>query len=148
MEMGFGVYRIRNSQRLMSIQFIQILISQLFRNILAFILVDRIIHLICLQDDVNYIGFLQLQISATEDLKHLFILLIRNYNPKMQSRQYLQDLIVTNHILMLVPSGLTQQPDAERHHRLKEHVEQYAYAHIRHVRTAHQSISNAFCVLL
>jgi len=35
------------------------------------------------------------------DLRCLFVLLLRQYNPSMQSKQYLQDLITTNHILLL-----------------------------------------------
>lgn len=58
-------------------------------------------------------------------MKHLFIMLIRNYNPSIQSRQYLQDLIVTNHILLLIPDGISQTPDPNRHHKLMEHIEQY-----------------------
>lgn len=87
---------------------------------------------------MNYIRLLQLQISVTEDLKHLFILLIRNYNPSMQSRQYLQDLIVTNHILLLIPDGISQTPDPESHHKLMEHIKQYGRLH---------SISIEFCKL-
>lgn len=74
---------------------------------------------------MNYIRLLQLQISVTDDLKHLFILLIRNYNPAMQSRQYLQDLIVTNHILLLIPEGISQAPDPIGYHKLMTHIEQY-----------------------
>lgn len=74
---------------------------------------------------MNYIRLLQLQISVTEDLKHLFILLIRNYNPAIQSRQYLQDLIVTNHILLLIPDRISQAPDPKNHKKLMEHIEQY-----------------------
>lgn len=81
------------------------------------------------KDDVNYIRLLQLQISVTEDLRHLFILLVRNYNPAMQSRQYLQDLIVTNHILLLIPDGISQTPDPESHQNLMEHIQQYEHVH-------------------
>lgn len=44
---------------------------------------------------------LQKQISQTEDLKCLFLLLLRQYNPNLQSKQYLEDLIVTNHNYLL-----------------------------------------------
>lgn len=63
-------------------------------------------------------------------MKKLFILLIRNYNPSMQSRQYLQDLIVTNHILLLIPEGMSQAPDPEGHHKLMEHIGEYVILHI------------------
>lgn len=52
-------------------------------------------------NDRNNLEKLQKQISETEDLKMLFILLLRQYNPNIQSRQYLQDLILTNHNFLL-----------------------------------------------
>lgn len=52
-------------------------------------------------NDRNNLAKLQAQISNTQDLKMLFILLLRQYNPKIQSRQYLQDLILTNHNFLL-----------------------------------------------
>lgn len=76
-------------------------------------------------NDIEYIRLLQLEISVTEDLKQLFILLIRNYKPSIQSKQYLQDLIVTNHILLLIPdsvSGEGSNQDAKI--KLKEHIQQ------------------------
>lgn len=51
---------------------------------------------------------LQQQISSTEDLRCLFVLLLRCYNPNIQSRQYLQDLIVTNHTLLLLLDGVRE----------------------------------------
>lgn len=71
-------------------------------------------------NDIEYIRSLQFQISVTEDLKQLFILLIRNYKPSIQSKQYLQDLIVTNHILLLIPDS-----DQGSKTKLKEHIRQY-----------------------
>lgn len=44
---------------------------------------------------------LQIRISETNDLKCLFLLLLRQYNPNIQSKQYLQDLILTNHNYLL-----------------------------------------------
>ncbi|XP_055295111.1 protein timeless isoform X3 [Sitodiplosis mosellana] len=76
--------------------------------------------------DVEYIRFLQLQISVTEDLKQLFILLIRNYKPSIQSKQYLQDLIVTNHILLLIPDSVENASDPKTKAKLKEHIQQFA----------------------
>lgn len=71
-------------------------------------------------NDIEYIRLLQLQISVTEDLKQLFLLLIRNFKPSIQSKQYLQDLIVTNHILLLIPDS-----DQGSKTKLKEHIQQY-----------------------
>lgn len=85
--------------------------------------------IVAFKDDVDYIRLLQIQISLTEDLKRLFVLLIRNYNPTTQSRQYLQDLIVTNHILLLIPDGISQAPDPVGHTNLMEHINQYERLH-------------------
>lgn len=74
--------------------------------------------------DLEYIRLLQLQISATEDLKQLFILLIRNYKPSIQSKQYLQDLIVTNHILLLIPDSVSESSQEINKIKLKEHIQQ------------------------
>lgn len=52
--------------------------------------------------DKEHLKLLKTQIAATEDLKCLFVLLIRKYNATLQSKQYLQDLIVTNHMLLLL----------------------------------------------
>lgn len=74
--------------------------------------------------DMEYIRRLQLQISVTEDLKQLFILLIRNYKPSIQSKQYLQDLIVTNHILLLIPDSMSESSQEINKTKLKEHIQQ------------------------
>lgn len=75
-------------------------------------------------DDVEYIRLLLLQISVTDDITHLFILLIRNYNPSIQSKQYLQDLIVTNHLLLLIPESVSDGLDRSRKVKLREHIQQ------------------------
>jgi len=36
------------------------------------------------------------------ELRNLFILLIRQFRPGVQSKQYLEDLITTNHVLLLL----------------------------------------------
>lgn len=74
-------------------------------------------------NDVEYIRLLRQQISVTEDLKQLFILLIRNYKP-IQSKQYLQDLIVTNHILLLIPDWVGDDTNQNAKAKLKEHIQQ------------------------
>lgn len=76
-------------------------------------------------NDIEYIRLLQLQIGVTEDLKQLFILLIRNYKPSIQSLQYLQDLIVTNHLLLLIPDSVEEASQQTTKIKLKEHIQQY-----------------------
>ena len=45
------------------------------------------------------------QIEATGDLRNLLLMLIRRYDHKLQSKQYLQDLVVTNHVCLLFLDG-------------------------------------------
>lgn len=61
---------------------------------------NKVTHLS--EDDRLRLHQLQLQIGATSDLRCLFVLLLRRFNPRIHSKQYLQDLVVTNHILMLI----------------------------------------------
>uniref|UniRef100_A0A1A9ZCT4 Timeless N-terminal domain-containing protein n=1 Tax=Glossina pallidipes TaxID=7398 RepID=A0A1A9ZCT4_GLOPL len=54
------------------------------------------------EDDREHLRHLQAQISGAEDLRNLFVLLFRRFNPNLQNKQYLQDLVVTNHVLLLI----------------------------------------------
>ena len=76
------------------------------------------------QEDKEYLKFLQLQITAAEDIKYLFILLLRRYNPKLQSKQYLQDLIVTNHILLMLLDNVTKLPEYRGTTKMTKHITQ------------------------
>ncbi|PSN50864.1 Protein timeless [Blattella germanica] len=67
-----------------------------------------------------------MQIGATEDLKCLFILLLRQYNPHIQNKQYLQDLIVTNHILLLFLDNVSKLPEYKGNTNLMDHIKQFA----------------------
>lgn len=79
---------------------------------------QKMIHL-C-DSDKDHLAKLQYQIGKLSDLKMLFVLLIRQYNPNIQSRQYLQDLILTNHcfFLFLDNSYKTQ----EQHDNMMDHL--------------------------
>lgn len=85
--------------------------------------------------DHSYIRSLQLQISVTDDLKHLFLLLIRNYNPNKQSKQYLQDLIVTNHVLLLLLDGSVQKTEniISDNSQMTDHIAQYEISIFPHI---------------
>ncbi|KRT80145.1 hypothetical protein AMK59_8236, partial [Oryctes borbonicus] len=72
---------------------------------------------------------LQKQISVTEDLKCLFLLLLRQYNPNMQSKQYLQDLIVTNHIFLLFLDNARKSENVQNAN-IMEHLKQFATVEI------------------
>lgn len=60
---------------------------------------QKMMHLT--NEDKASLTKLQKQIGQTEDLKCLFLLLLQQYDPHLQSKQYLQDLIVTNHNYLL-----------------------------------------------
>jgi timeless len=56
------------------------------------------------------------------DLRSVFVLLLRQYNPNMQSKQFLQDLIATNHILLLF---LESSGSSNSTFKITEHIKQY-----------------------
>lgn len=84
-------------------------------------------------EDKENIGKLTTQICNTEDLRHLFVLLLRCFNPNLQSRQYLQDVIVTNHLLLLLlDSESKQKADDKGGIKMMEHIMQFATVDIMH----------------
>lgn len=83
-------------------------------------------------EDKEYIQTLQNQIGCTENLRHLFVLLLRCYNPSFQSRQYLQDLVVTNHILLILLDSVSKLSDTKTSLRMVEHIKQFATVDIMH----------------
>ncbi|XP_055711913.1 protein timeless isoform X2 [Phlebotomus papatasi] len=83
-------------------------------------------------EDKEHLRFLQLQIGATEDLKCLFMLLLGRFNPELQSKQYLTDLIVTNHILLLLLEGVAKFPEHKGSTKMLEHIKQFATVEIMH----------------
>ena len=50
--------------------------------------------------DKQHIKKLQLQSLYTKETRQLLLLLLRRFNPQIQSLQYLSDLIVCNHMLL------------------------------------------------
>lgn len=84
---------------------------------------NKIGHLIR-ADDVQYLMRLESQIAASNDLKNLFVLLIRRFNPSIQSKQYLQDLIVTNHHLVVLLDRVARRTELTQDMSVTEHVQQ------------------------
>nr|QCH40579.1 timeless [Chilo suppressalis] len=78
------------------------------------------------QEDQNALVRLQIQICDTEELRSLLVLLLRHYNPKYHSKQYLQDLIVTNHILLRFLDNVMKLPEYTGTANMLEHMEQFA----------------------
>lgn len=48
-----------------------------------------------------------------EELRNLFLLLIRYFKPGLQSKQYLTDLVVTNHVLLLLLEKISKKEHDE-----------------------------------
>lgn len=64
------------------------------------------------------------QIGSSADLKCLFVLLLEQYNPQLQSKQYLQDLIATNHTLLQFLDDVSKMPDYDGYMKMEEHIKQ------------------------
>nr|AVP27640.1 timeless [Laodelphax striatellus] len=78
------------------------------------------------EEDENKITLLQEQISSTEELKYLFLLLLRNFDPTLQSKQYLQDVIVTNHNLLIFLENCNRPTKSARRTSISDHIKQFA----------------------
>lgn len=77
------------------------------------------------KDDQEALVTLQIQMCETEELRSLLVLLLRHYNPKYHAKQYLQDLVVTNHILLTFLDSVVKQPQYSGIN-LVQHVRQFA----------------------
>nr|CAD7448253.1 unnamed protein product [Timema bartmani] len=75
---------------------------------------------------------LQLQMAATEDLRCLFVMLLHQFNPNCQSIQYLQDVIVTNHNLLLFLDRANKLPGFKSTSSFTEYIQQFATVEIMH----------------
>nr|BAB91179.2 timeless protein [Chymomyza costata] len=83
------------------------------------------------EDDRTQLLKPQIQISAATDLRSLFVLLLRRFNPSIHSKQYLQDLVVTNHKLMLVLDRAAKLEGGQSVY-LTEHLLQFATPEVMH----------------
>lgn len=71
--------------------------------------------------------FFPVQIAEVHDLRGLFVLLLRHYNPALQSHQFLQDLIVTNHNLLIFVENTVKLPEFQANVDLVQHLKQYVF---------------------
>ncbi|KAJ1520010.1 hypothetical protein ONE63_004241 [Megalurothrips usitatus] len=76
-------------------------------------------------EDRCYLLRLQLQIAEVQDLRGLFVLLLRHYNPTLQSQQFLQDLVVTNHTLLMFVENTVKLVEFQASVNLPEHIKQF-----------------------
>ncbi|CAH2104707.1 unnamed protein product [Euphydryas editha] len=77
-------------------------------------------------DDKEALHKLQMKMCETEELRSLFVLLLRLYNPRYHSKQYLQDLIVTNHILLILIDNVVKMPDYKGEINMIDHIRQFS----------------------
>ncbi|CAB3249938.1 unnamed protein product [Arctia plantaginis] len=82
------------------------------------------------KDDQEALVNLQIKICETEELRSLLVLLLRYYNPKYNTKQYLQDLVVTNHILLMFLDGAIKLPEYSGTTNILEHIGQFATSDI------------------
>jgi len=77
--------------------------------------------------DKQHITKLQLQSLYTKEIRQLLLLLLRRFNPQIQSLQYLSDLIVCNHML-LMDLELVSECDEYKGPKfsMTNHVQQYS----------------------
>lgn len=75
------------------------------------------------EEDRISLTILQKQISQMEELKCLFLLLLRQYNPNYQSKQYLQDLILTNHHYLLFMDQIAKD-EPNYSNQMMDHLKQ------------------------
>lgn len=84
---------------------------------------------VCNEDQQALIK-LQIQICDAEELRSLLVLLLRHYNSKLHTKQYLQDLVVTNHILLMFLDSVMKLPQYNGKTNLVDHIKQFATVEI------------------
>ncbi|XP_046676926.1 protein timeless-like isoform X1 [Homalodisca vitripennis] len=72
--------------------------------------------------DREYLKQLQEKICHTNDLKYLFILLLRHFDPMVHSHQFLQETVVANHNLLVLIENCPKVSRAA----VLEHLRQFA----------------------
>lgn len=66
-------------------------------------------HIEMTQEDRSVLMALQDRMCETDELRSLFVLLLRHYNPKHQTKQYLQVVILI--VFFIFSTGLTMPLD-------------------------------------
>ncbi|XP_050361503.1 protein timeless [Nymphalis io] len=69
---------------------------------------------------------LEIKMCETDELRLLFVLLLRHYNPKYHTKQYLEDLIVTNHILLIFLDNVLKMPEYKGDGKIVDHIRQFS----------------------
>ncbi|KAK5646785.1 hypothetical protein RI129_005249 [Pyrocoelia pectoralis] len=74
---------------------------------------------------------LQVQMTEMEELRNLFLLLLRHYDSNYQSKQYLQDVIVTNHSYLLLLDKICKSTDVKIN--VEDHLKEFATVECMHL---------------
>lgn len=64
-------------------------------------------------------------LPAIKDLRQLFLLQLRHFNPVIQSRRYLRDVITANHVLLLTLERAVQHSPYTSSFDLRQHLGQF-----------------------
>ncbi|CAK1549861.1 unnamed protein product [Leptosia nina] len=113
-----------------SIRRLHLVVTAIREFVQAIEVYKKSIH-IC-QDDKEVLLKLQMKMCETEELRSLLVLLLRHYNPKYHSKQYLQDLVVTNHILLMFLDSVMKLPEYKDSGKMINHIKQFASPEIMH----------------
>ena len=79
-------------------------------------------------EERDKICLLRSYLPAIKDLRQVFLLQLRHFNPIIQSRRYLRDVISANHVLLLTLERSIQQPSKSAYAAcfdLREHLTQF-----------------------
>ncbi|KAF5277705.1 hypothetical protein FQR65_LT03685 [Abscondita terminalis] len=83
---------------------------------------EKVMHIS--DEDRNSLMTLQIQICEMKELRSLFLLLLRQYDPTFQNKQYLQDIIVTNHVYLLLLDKMLKNKAVDVD--IEEHLKEFA----------------------
>lgn len=107
-----------------SIRRLHLVVTAIREFVQAIEVYKKIAH-VCKEDQEALLK-LQMKMCETEDLRCLLVLLLRHYDPKYHTKQYLQDLIVTNHILLMFLDSVMKLPDYSGSTYMLDHIKQFA----------------------
>lgn len=76
-------------------------------------------------EDTKYLKALRFKVAHTNNLRCMFVLLLRYYVPAIHNRQYLQDLVTTNHQLLLLLDDVAKTDTREfKDDSMVDHIKQ------------------------
>ncbi|XP_013396878.1 protein timeless [Lingula anatina] len=81
------------------------------------------------QQDKEYLLNLHAELSSMEDIRQMFLLLIRLYQPHLQNLDYLKKLIITNHSYILMLQKATPTGNFDMLHHIKQFATEEVMQH-------------------